>query len=60
MDQPSGAAAFAALEAIQSGQWDRFLTRLQAALSARMRTPEWQHHIVAGDTTTVTMTDPPD
>lgn len=42
------AAAFAALEAIESGQWDRFLLRLQAAIKQRRQTDDYRRHIVAG------------
>jgi hypothetical protein len=43
------AAAFAALEAIEAGDWDRFLLRLRAAIEARRKTEEYQAHIIAGD-----------
>ena len=37
-DGPSAAAAFAALTAIEDGQWDRFLVRLAAAIRKRTAT----------------------
>lgn len=49
----STAAAFAALESITSGEWDRFLLRLRTAIEERRWTPEYERHIVAG------MTGPP-
>jgi len=36
------AAAFAALQAIQAGEWDRFLLRLRAAIRARIDTDDYQ------------------
>lgn len=42
------AAAFAALTAIERGEWDRYLIRLNAAIKQRMRTEAWQRHIVVG------------
>ena len=42
------AAAFAALEAIQSGEWDRYLLRLRAAINERMKTEGYRDHIVVG------------
>jgi hypothetical protein len=44
------AAAFAALEAIESGAWDRYLLRLRGAIEQRRRTPDYAAHIVAGET----------
>jgi len=41
------AAAFAALEAIAAGEWDRFLLRLRAAIEQRRQTDEYKAHIVA-------------
>ena len=41
------AAAFAALEAIQSGKWDRFLLRLGAAIAQRRNTQEYKDHVKA-------------
>lgn len=41
------AAAFAALRAIESGSWDRFLLRLQAAIRQRLQTEDYRQHIVA-------------
>jgi len=46
------AAAFAAVESIMAGEWDRFLLRIQGAIRMRMRTQEYQDHIVAGDEST--------
>lgn len=43
------ANAFAALEHIQDGDWDRFLLRLRAAIDMRRKTDEYKRHIVAGD-----------
>lgn len=37
-DGPQAAAAFAALTAIEDGQWDRFLVRLAAAIRKRTAT----------------------
>jgi hypothetical protein len=42
------AAAFAALTAIESGEWDRFLLRLRAAIEQRRQTDDYRAHIVAG------------
>ena len=42
------AAAFAAMEAITDGEWDRFLIRLTAAIRARSATGAYESHIVAG------------
>lgn len=43
------AAAFAAIEAIRAGEWDRFLLRIQGAIRMRRQTEEYEQHIVAGD-----------
>ena len=48
MSSDHQAAAFAALQAIQSGEWDRYLIRLQAAIFHRRQTEEYRDHIVAG------------
>lgn len=42
------AHAFAALEAILAGEWDRYLLRLRAAITKRLATEAYQQHIVAG------------
>lgn len=42
------AAASAALTAIESGDWDRFLLRLRAAIEQRRQTPEYQRTLIAG------------
>lgn len=42
------AAAFAALQAIEEGEWDRFLHRLLGAINMRRQTDEYRAHIVAG------------
>lgn len=42
-------AAFTALEAIQSGEWDRYLLRLRAAIEARRQTADYRRHIIAGN-----------
>lgn len=46
----SKAFAFAALEAIIAGDWDRYLLRLRGAIEQRRKTPEYEAHIVAGGT----------
>lgn len=42
------AAAFAALEAIMSGAWDRYLHRFKGAVTTRSNTDEYQNSIIAG------------
>jgi hypothetical protein len=44
----AGAEAFAALDAIESGRWDRYLLRLRAAIEIRRQTDEYKAHIIAG------------
>lgn len=44
----SAAAAFAAIEAIQSGEWDRFLSRLRGAINQRTQTDEYKSTLIAG------------
>ena len=44
----NSAAAFAALTAIESAEWDRFLLRLRAAIEQRRQTEDYHAHIVAG------------
>jgi len=46
-----GAAAFAALESIQAGDWDRFLLRLRAAIDVRRGTKDYRDGLVAGAST---------
>ena len=46
----AGAAAFAAMEAIESGEWDRYLLRLRAAIEQRRKTQEYRDHIIVGKT----------
>jgi hypothetical protein len=41
------AAAFAALTAIETGDWDRYLLRLQAAIRRRLLTEEYKRTLVA-------------
>ena len=41
------AAAFAALQAIEAGEWDRFLHRLIGAINMRRDTDEYRAHLVA-------------
>ena len=41
-------AAFAAMEAIEAGEWDRFLHRLHGAIHMRQRTGEYKATLVAG------------
>ena len=43
------ADAFAALEHIVAGDWDRFLLRLRAAIDARRKTDEYGAHVIAGE-----------
>jgi hypothetical protein len=45
------AAAFAALTAIESGEWDRYLLRLRTAIERRRGTDDYKAHIVAGSAT---------
>jgi len=42
------AAAFAAIEAINSGRWDRYLHRLRGAINVRVQTDAYQATLVAG------------
>lgn len=42
------AAAFAALEAIQAGEWDRYLHRFKGAIVTRCATDEYKASIIAG------------
>lgn len=44
----TAAAAFAAIEAIASGEWDRYLIRLRGAIEMRGRTKDYRAHLVAG------------
>jgi hypothetical protein len=39
--------AFSALDRIESGDWDRYLLRLQAAINMRTRTDDYRAHIIA-------------
>lgn len=48
-DRSATAAAFAALEAIEAGEWDRYLLRLRAAIEQRRKTCDYAKHIVAGN-----------
>jgi hypothetical protein len=48
MTPPQDATAFAALQAIESGEWDKYLLRLKAAIIARMRTEGYAQHLIAG------------
>ena len=41
------AAAFAAVEAIMEGRWDRYLHRVRGAIVLRTRTDEYQATLVA-------------
>jgi len=43
------AAAYAAIESIEDGEWDRYLLRLRAAINQRIQTESYRRHIVAGD-----------
>lgn len=45
----SAAAAFAAVEAIMSGEWDRYLHRIRGACMLRAQTDEYQATLIAGD-----------
>lgn len=47
--RPEAAAAFSAMQAIQSGAWDRYLLRLRSALTERLQHPGWAEHIHAGE-----------
>lgn len=47
MSSPEAAAAFSAIEAIQSGDWDHFLLRLRAAIIDRLRTDAYYEHLTA-------------
>lgn len=47
MSSPEAAAAFAAIEAVQSGDWDNFLLRLRAAIINRLRTDAYYEHLTA-------------
>ena len=49
-DGPDAATAYAALEMIMAGRWDRYLWRLGGAIRQRTATEEYKAHIVAGDT----------
>lgn len=40
--------AFAALNHIENGDWDRFLLRLRGAIELRRATDEYEQHIIAG------------
>lgn len=44
----SGAAAFAAVEAIMAGEWDRYLHRVRGACMLRAKTDEYQATLIAG------------
>lgn len=48
-DHNPAPAAFAALTAIEAGEWDRFLLRLRAAIEQRRRTDAYKAHLIAGD-----------
>ena len=43
------AAAFAAVEAIDSGAWDRYLHRIRGAIFMRTQTDEYQETLIAGE-----------
>jgi hypothetical protein len=43
---PETAKAFGAIESIMSGDWDRYLIRIDTALRERMRTTAWTQHVV--------------
>jgi len=42
------AAAFAAVEAIMEGRWDRYLGRIRGAVHLRTQTDEYQATLIAG------------
>lgn len=39
--------AFAAVESIKAGEWDRYLVALRIAIQQRMTDPEWKRNILA-------------
>lgn len=45
----TAAAAFSAIEAIASGEWDHFLHRLRGAIEMRCRTEDYRDSLVAGE-----------
>lgn len=47
----TAAAVFAAIEAINSGQWDGWLHRLRGAIVTRTQTDEYEATLVAGEPT---------
>lgn len=44
----AAAAAFAAIEAITSGEWDRYLHRIKGAIVTRQNTDAYQDTLIAG------------
>lgn len=46
---PDDANTFALFDAIQRGELDHHLLRLETVIRERMRTPGWLTHIVAAD-----------
>ena len=47
-DQADSAAAFAAVEAIMAGRWDKYLHRIRGAINLRTQTDEYQATLIAG------------
>jgi hypothetical protein len=45
----NGAAAFAALNAIEAGDWDRYLLRLRAAIDMRRETAAYKATLIIGE-----------
>jgi hypothetical protein len=48
MTDPIAPTAFAALLAIENGDWDRYLLRLRAAIEQRRKTEAYRRHIIIG------------
>jgi hypothetical protein len=49
MTDTVSSAAFAALTAIEAGEWDRYLLRLLYAINQRRHTEGYLDHLTAGD-----------
>ena len=47
MTDHTAAAAFAAVEVIMSGEWDRYLHRVRGACILRARTDEYQATLIS-------------
>lgn len=48
LPDPEWTATLAAIDAIESGRWDKYLLRVRAAIEQRRSTEEYGLHIICG------------